>query len=47
MAFPLRRLWLVVMVLNSSYSYYWDVEQDWDFAWLVQYGERNSGHELL
>lgn len=37
--FPLRRMWLAVMVLNSSYSFYWDVEQDWDMPWLVQYGE--------
>lgn len=32
-------MWLLVMVLNSSYSFYWDVEQDWDMPWLVQYGE--------
>jgi hypothetical protein len=28
------------MVLNSCYSFYWDVEQDWDMPWLMQYGER-------
>lgn len=38
LAFPLRRLWLAVMLANSSYSFYWDVEQDWDMPWLVQYG---------
>jgi hypothetical protein len=39
--FPLRRMWLLVMVLNSSYSFYWDVEQDWDMPWLTQYGKRS------
>lgn len=38
--FPLRRMWLGVMVLNSTYSFYWDVEQDWDLPWLMQYGEQ-------
>jgi hypothetical protein len=27
------------MVLNSCYCFYWDVEQDWDMPWLMQYGE--------
>lgn len=38
--FPLRRMWLGVMLLNSTYSFYWDVEQDWDLPWLTQYGGR-------
>lgn len=33
-------MWLGVMVLNSTYSFYWDVEQDWDLPWLMQYGEQ-------
>lgn len=37
--FPLRRMWLVCMVFNSSYSFYWDVEQDWDMPWVLQHGE--------
>lgn len=40
--FPLRRMWLLVMVANSSYSFYWDVEQDWDMPWLTQYGKRRT-----
>jgi hypothetical protein len=42
--FPLRRMWLAVMVLNSSYSFYWDVEQDWDMPWLMKYGEYPCRH---
>lgn len=37
--FPLKSLWIITMVLNSTYSFYWDVEQDWDMPWIVQYGE--------
>jgi hypothetical protein len=25
-----RPLWVASAVLNSSYSFYWDVEKDWD-----------------
>jgi hypothetical protein len=27
------------MALNSAYSYYWDLEMDWDMPWLVQPGK--------
>jgi hypothetical protein len=37
--FAYKRLWIATMVLNSCYSFYWDVEQDWDMPWLMQYGE--------
>jgi len=37
--FPQRTLWLFVMVVNSCYSTYWDVEQDWGMPWLVSPGE--------
>jgi hypothetical protein len=33
--FPYWRLWLGVMVFNTLYSFYWDIEQDWDMPWLA------------
>jgi hypothetical protein len=36
--FAWKRIWIVTMVLNSCYSFYWDVEQDWDMPWIMQYG---------
>jgi hypothetical protein len=40
--FPWRRAWLAASLLNSLYSFYWDVEQDWDVPWLVQPGGRRA-----
>lgn len=37
--FPYRNVWLAAMLVNSLYSYYWDVEQDWDMPWIMQPGE--------
>jgi hypothetical protein len=45
--FAWKRLWIATMVLNSCYSFYWDVEQDWDMPWLMQYGERLLANQLL
>ncbi len=28
-----RPLWVLSALLNSAYSYYWDVERDWDVQW--------------
>ncbi|KAI8469612.1 MAG: EXS family-domain-containing protein [Monoraphidium minutum] len=41
--FPYRQLWLAVMVVNTAYSYYWDVEQDWGMPWLVKPGAARLG----
>ncbi|KAG2487531.1 hypothetical protein HYH03_013811 [Edaphochlamys debaryana] len=38
--YPLYDAWLVAMFVNSLYSYYWDLEMDWDMPWLVQPGGR-------
>ncbi|KAJ9530396.1 hypothetical protein QJQ45_000778 [Haematococcus lacustris] len=32
--FSLHRAWLLASALNSAFSFYWDVEQDWDMPWL-------------
>lgn len=32
--FALKGTWLLVMVVNTCYSFYWDLEQDWDMPWL-------------
>ncbi|GFR39905.1 hypothetical protein Agub_g410 [Astrephomene gubernaculifera] len=36
--YPLYGWWLAAMGLNSLYSFYWDVEMDWDMPWLAQPG---------
>lgn len=28
-----NRVWILASVLNTGYSYYWDVEMDWDISW--------------
>lgn len=33
--FMLQHTWVFVMLVNSLYSFYWDVEQDWDMPWLA------------
>lgn len=30
-----RPLWIAACALNSSYSYFWDVERDWEIAWFT------------
>jgi len=37
--FPWKRLWISCMIVNSTYSFYWDVEQDWDMPWIMQPGK--------
>ncbi|PNH10464.1 SPX and EXS domain-containing protein 1 [Tetrabaena socialis] len=36
--YPLYGCWLAAVLANSLYSYYWDLEMDWDMPWLVQPG---------
>ncbi len=33
-----KPLWLAAALLNSSYSYYWDIERDWDIQWFTAPG---------
>ena len=33
-----KPLWLASALLNSSYSYYWDIERDWDIQWFTAPG---------
>jgi hypothetical protein len=42
--FPLRRRWLCVMLANSLYSAFWDVEMDWGMPWLLQPGAADVKH---
>lgn len=35
-----KPLWLGAALLNSSYSYYWDIERDWDIQWFTAPGAR-------
>ncbi|EFJ43538.1 hypothetical protein VOLCADRAFT_96344 [Volvox carteri f. nagariensis] len=37
-SYSLYKLWIFAMLLNSLYSFYWDIEMDWDMPWLVQSG---------
>ncbi len=30
-----KPLWLIAAFLNSAYSYYWDIERDWDIAFFT------------
>ena len=30
-----RPLWILAALLNSSYSYFWDVERDWEIQWFT------------
>eukprot|EP00798_Chlamydomonas_sp_ICE-L_P024690 gene24690-10321_t len=43
LAFAFTNLWLLSSALNSIYSFYWDVEMDWDMPWLYQ---RRPQHQL-
>lgn len=38
----LYRAWLVAMLVNSLYSFYWDVTKDWDLTLFSGSRERNS-----
>lgn len=38
----LYRAWLVAMLVNSLYSFYWDVAKDWDLTLFAGARERNS-----
>ncbi|GJP49633.1 hypothetical protein CLOM_g8819 [Closterium sp. NIES-68] len=40
-----RPLWLMASVVNSCYSYYWDISRDWDFGCFS--GNCNSRNPLL
>ncbi|KAI9850574.1 MAG: protein-ER retention protein [Thelocarpon superellum] len=38
----LFRLWLLFVILNSFYSFYWDVAKDWDLSMLGSSAEREN-----
>jgi len=38
----LYRLWLLFLLLNSVYSFYWDVAKDWDLSLFSSKAERNN-----
>lgn len=38
----LYRLWLLAVVINSFYSFYWDVAKDWDLTLFASSRERNA-----
>lgn len=38
-----KPLWLAAAFVNSGYSYFWDVERDWDIQWFTA----RSGELLL
>lgn len=38
----LFRLWLLAVLVNSMYSFYWDVTKDWDLTLLSSSQERND-----
>ncbi|KAL2023469.1 hypothetical protein VTK56DRAFT_2465 [Thermocarpiscus australiensis] len=38
----LYRAWVVACLLNSLYSFYWDVAKDWDLTLFAESRERNS-----
>lgn len=40
--FPQRSAWLAAMIFNTAYSYYWDVEMDWDMPWILTWTKRSS-----
>lgn len=47
---PVFRLWLLAVVVNSMFSFYWDVEMDWGLSlceletWLPSQADNSSGH---
>lgn len=40
----LYRSWVVAVLINSLYSFYWDVAKDWDLSLFSSFAERNSPH---
>lgn len=46
-AFPFWSLWLVSQTLNSLYSFYWDVEMDWDMPWFLESGQRRHWRKMV
>lgn len=42
----LYRAWLVSAIVNSLYSFYWDVAKDWDLSMFSSARERSSPHHL-
>ena len=40
--FKHRDLWLATVAFNTAYSFYWDVEQDWDMPWIVAARRRQT-----
>lgn len=42
-----KPLWLAAALLNSAYSYYWDVERDWEISWFSQMGPGASQQRRL
>ncbi|KAM4054952.1 EXS family protein [Hirsutella rhossiliensis] len=40
----LNRSWLAAVLVNSLYSFYWDVAKDWDLTLFAPRRERNSPH---
>lgn len=40
----LNKLWLCAVVVNSLYSFYWDVTKDWDLTLFTGKRERTSPH---
>ncbi|TXT08953.1 hypothetical protein VHUM_02427 [Vanrija humicola] len=47
---PVFRLWLLAVVVNSMFSFYWDVEMDWGLSlceletWIPSQADNTSGH---
>lgn len=41
--YSLYNVWLAAMFVNSLYSFYWDIEMDWDMPWLMQPGTVQHG----
>ncbi|EFY85820.1 protein-ER retention protein (Erd1), putative [Metarhizium acridum CQMa 102] len=39
-----NRAWLAAVLVNSLYSFYWDVAKDWDMTLFASRRERNSSH---
>ena len=35
-----KPLWLGAALLNSSYSYFWDIERDWEIQFFTSPGRR-------
>jgi hypothetical protein len=33
-----KALWLASALINSSYSYFWDIERDWEIQWFTAPG---------